>query len=78
MNFSERCLRPINLKSCFENMGITDTETKRLKVTAEVTAMAISLKSCPASSCIKTTGRNTAMVVKVDARIAPQTSRAPS
>jgi len=57
---------------------MTDTETKRLKATAEVTAMAMSLKSCPASSFIKTTGRKTAMVVNVDARIAPQTSRVPS
>ena len=67
-------IRPYNL---LENIGITDTETKRLKATAQVTAMAMSRNSWPASSSIKTTGRKTAMVVRVEARMAPQTSRAP-
>ena len=69
---------PIELKSFSESMGITDTDTKRLSITAQLTAMAMSLKSCPASSCTKTTGRKTATVVSVDASTAPHTSRAPS
>ena len=45
---------------------------------AQVTAMAMSLKSWPASSSTKITGRKTATVVRVEARIAPQTSMVPS
>ena len=65
-------------KSLKENMGITVIETRRLNETAPTTAMAISRKSWPASSWIKTTGKNTATVVRLEAMIAPQTSRVPS
>ncbi len=65
-------------KSLAASMGITDTDTNSDNVTEQVTAMAMSLKSCPASSWVKTTGRNTATVVSVEASTAPQTSRAPS
>ncbi len=60
------------------NIGMTETETRRLRDTAETTAMAMSLNSCPASSSRNTTGRNTAMVVNVEARTAPHTSLVPS
>ena len=57
---------------------MTEIETKRLIRMAKVIAIAISRNSCPASSCIKITGRKTATVVAVDARMAPQTSVVPS
>ncbi len=57
--------------------GITVMETARLSRTAKLMAMAMSLKSCPASSSTKITGRKTATVVSVLASTAPQTSRAP-
>ncbi len=67
-----------SLKRTLENMGMTVTETSRLRMTAQVTAMAMSLNSWPASSFMNTTGRNTATVVSVEARMAPQTSRVAS
>ena len=45
---------------------------------AVVTAIAMSRNIMPTSICRNTTGRNTATVVSVDARIAPHTSRPPS
>ena len=65
-------------KSLKENMGMTVMDTIRLKDTAPTTAMAISRKSWPASSWIKTTGKNTATVVRLEAMMAPHTSRVPS
>ena len=47
------------------NIGMTETETSRLRETAQETARAMSRKSWPASSWMKTTGTNTAMVVSV-------------
>ena len=41
----------------FVATGITNTDVIRLKPTDELTAIAISPKSCPASSFIKTIGR---------------------
>ena len=62
------------LKNIFASTGITAIAVTRLKPTAALTAMAISPKSCPASSFINTTGKNTAIVVKVEASTAPHTS----
>jgi len=70
--------RSVMVKSCLPSMGMTDTDTNSDRLTAQVTAMAMSLKSCPASSWMKTTGRNTATVVRVEASTAPQTSLVPS
>jgi hypothetical protein len=70
-----RLTRP---KILADSVGITVIETNRLKTTALLMAMAMSRNSCPASSCTKTMGRNTATVVSVLARTAPQTSTAPS
>ncbi len=61
-----------------ERLGITVMETTRDRATAQVMAIAMSPKSCPTSSWMKTTGTNTAMVVRVLARTAPHTSVAPS
>ncbi len=59
-------------------LGMALTDTTRLSMMAKVMAMAMSLKSWPASSSMKMTGKNTATVVTVEAKTAPQTSRAPS
>ncbi len=59
-------------------VGITVTETKSDRAMLELMVMAMSSNICPASSSMKTMGRNTARVVKVAARMAPQTSLAPS
>lgn len=59
-------------------MGMTNTDTNSDRKIAQVTAMAMSLNSCPASCSMNTTGRNTATVVRVEANTAPQTSLAPS
>ena len=61
-----------------DNVGMTVMETMRLNVTALLMAIAISRNSWPASSWTKTIGRNTATVVSVLARTAPQTSTVPS
>ena len=61
-----------------ERLGITVIATSKLKLTPLLIANAISRKSCPASSSTKRIGRNTATVVRVLARTAPQTSTAPS
>ena len=53
-------------------------ETNKENVIAAVTAIAISLKSCPASDSKKMTGKKTAIVVKADATNAPHTSTVPS
>ncbi len=60
-----------------ESEGITVIDTARLRATAQLTATAISLNSCPASSRTKITGRNTAIVVSVLATRAPKTSTTP-
>ena len=52
-------------------------ETIRLNATAKLIASAMSPNSCPTSSFMNTTGRNTAIVVAVLASTAPQTSRVP-
>ena len=57
--------------------GMTAIETTSDSMTAATIASAISRKSCPASSWIVSTGMNTAAVVSVEARIAPQTSLPP-
>ncbi len=55
-------------------MRATASEARR----ENVTVMARSLNMCPAMLCIKTTGRNTAIVVSVEAVIARETSAVPS
>ena len=61
-----------------DSVGITVVATASDKPTAQQMATGMSVKSCPASSSTKTTGRKTAIVVRVLARTAPQTSRVPS
>ncbi len=57
---------------------MTVMATTRLNPTAQLMARAMSPNNCPASCWMKSTGTNTAMVVRVLASTAPQTSRAPS
>jgi hypothetical protein len=57
--------------------GMTVIETISESMTAATIASAMSRKSCPASSWIVSTGMNTAAVVSVEARMAPQTSFPP-
>jgi len=52
-------------------------ETAIDRPTAAAMARAMSPKSCPTSPCTKSTGRNTATLVSVLARIAPHTSCVP-
>ncbi len=70
--------RAFGTRRIFEaRVGITVMETIRLRATEQLTATAMSRKSWPASSWTKITGRKTAMVVRVLARIAPHTSTVP-
>jgi len=61
-------------------MGMTRTDTTRLKEMEAVMAMAMSRKSWPASSCMNTTGKENGDGGQglVEASTAPHTSRAPS
>ncbi len=60
------------------SIGITVIETMSERAIAMEIAMAMSRKIWPAASSTRTIGMNTASVVRVDARIAPQTSTVPS
>jgi hypothetical protein len=57
--------------------GTTSPDTAIDSPTAAAIARAMSPKSCPTSPGTKSTGRNTATLVSVLARIAPQTSCVP-
>ena len=61
-----------------ESTRLEYIETIKDKEILPLMVIAISLNICPASSSIKTIGTNTAKVVRVEARTAPQTSAVPS
>ena len=69
---------PATLSVRADMVGITVIATIRLRPTAQLMATAISANNCPISSSIRITGANTAMVVRVLASTAPQTSLTPS
>ena len=68
---------PLPLSSQAAATGTTRPETASDRPTAAAIARAMSPKSWPASPSTKSTGRNTATLVSVLARIAPQTSVVP-
>ncbi len=57
--------------------GMTEIETSSDSATAPQMAMAMSRKSCPVSWTMKRIGKKTAIVVRVEERTAPHTSRVP-
>ena len=60
-----------------ESMGIKNRATPRDAKSENTTVKAISPNICPATPSTNTIGKNTAMVVKVDAVTAPPTSLTP-